>query len=101
MHVHSTLKHVTICSVILAVMLRKKSLIWDYFVVTEDTKYAVCKTCNQLVSKGEKTTKTFNIFNLVYHPKLKHKEKYTEYTEKNSSVGASKGKSVLKVFQNC
>ena len=42
----------------------KKSPIWSFFVVGEDSKYAVCNTCEQKISRGGKTTKTFNTSNL-------------------------------------
>ena len=48
-------------------MSTKRSPIWDYFKVGEDTKFAICNACGQSISRGGKTTKTFNTTNLVYH----------------------------------
>ena len=48
---------------------------WNYYDVGEDTKVATCKACNQSVSIGGISTKTFNTTNLVHHLKTKHTEK--------------------------
>ena len=45
------------------------SPIWDYFKVAEDSKYAICNSCGESISRGGKSTKTFNTTNLVYHMK--------------------------------
>ena len=58
---------------------RKKSPVWEHIVVGEDTKFALCKICEQSVSHGGRTTKTYNTTNLVYHMKTKHSEQYTEF----------------------
>ena len=50
-------------------MSRKKSAIWLFFSVVEDTKYALCSACKQKVSSGGSTTKSFNTSNLVSHLK--------------------------------
>ena len=63
-------------------MSKKRSPIWDYFTVTEDTRYVHCNSCNDKISCGGKTTKTFNTTNLVYHLKNKHAEQYSEYQKK-------------------
>ena len=36
-------------------MSTKRSLIWDYFKVGEDTKFAICNACGQSISRGGKT----------------------------------------------
>ena len=59
----------------------KKSPIWSFFSVAEDSKFAKCKVCKQEISRGGKTTKTFTTSNLVYHLKYKHKSEYDEYQE--------------------
>ena len=41
--------------------------IWNYFDVGEDSKVAICKTCNHPVSREGKTIKTFNTTTLVHH----------------------------------
>lgn len=59
-------------------MARKRSPIWSFFVECEDTKYARCNDCKENVSRGGKTTKTFNTSNLVTHLK-KHPDLYADY----------------------
>ena len=41
-------------------MSTKRSPIWDYFKVGEDTKFAIYNVCGLSFSRGGKTTKTFN-----------------------------------------
>lgn len=67
-------------------MSKKRSPIWEYFKVAEDSHYAICNvtSCNENVSRGGQTTKTFNTSNLVYHLKSKHKELHEEYLKKLS-----------------
>ena len=60
-------------------MSKKRSPIWNYFDVVEDTKVAICKTCNQPVSRGGQTTKSFNTTNFVHHLKVKHTNMYATY----------------------
>ena len=38
-------------------MAKKRSVIWEFFVVTEDMKYAVCNTCQAKVSRGGGSTR--------------------------------------------
>ena len=59
--------------------LRKKLPIWEYFQLTEDTKYASCKSCDKLISWGGDSTKVYNTTNLVNHLKSAHDEAYKEY----------------------
>ena len=71
---------------------RKKSPIWSYFVVGDDTKFATCNVCQQPISRGGRNTKTYNTTNLVHHLKTKHGEQYAEY-EKVLELGEQdKGK---------
>ena len=63
---------------------RKTSVIWSYFIVTEDSKFARCKICKHEVSRGGKTTKTFTTSNLVSHLKHKHGPEYKQYLEEKS-----------------
>ena len=67
-------------------MSEKRSPIWEYFKVAEDSHYAICNAtnCSKSVSRGGQTTKTFNTSNLVYHLKSKHKELHEEYLRKLS-----------------
>ena len=41
------------------------------FSVAEDTKFAKCKNCTELVTRGGDNTKSFNTTNLVHHLKTK------------------------------
>ena len=61
---------------------RKKSPIWEYFQLTEDTKYASCKSCDKLISWGGDSTKVYNTTHLVNHLKSTHNEAYKEYQQK-------------------
>ena len=61
---------------------RKKSPIWEYFQLMEDTKYASCKSCDKLISWGGDSTKVYNTTNLVNHLKSAHDEAYKEYQRK-------------------
>ena len=47
--------------------------------MAEDTKFAKCKKCDQAVSRGGDTARTFNTSNLVSHLKTKHSEEYQQY----------------------
>jgi len=62
---------------------RKKSPIWDYFDLAEDTKYALCKICGKSISRGGGSTKVYNTSNLVNHLKC-HSEAYEEYQRKHT-----------------
>ena len=63
-------------------MSTKRSPIWDYFKVGEDTKLAICNACGQSISHGGKTMKTFNTTNLVYHIRGMHAELHSELLKK-------------------
>ena len=62
---------------------RKKSPIWNYFDLAEDTKYACCKYCSKSISRGSGSTKVYNS-NLVNHLKS-HSKAYEEYQEKEKT----------------
>ena len=47
------------------------------FSVAEDTKFAECYKCKDLVACGGDNTKGFNTSNLVQHLKSKHSEEYS------------------------
>ena len=69
-------------------MSTKRSPIWDYFKVGEDTKFAICNACGQSISRGGKTTKTFNT---TLHAEL-HSEllkKCDERTKEKASAPTS------------
>ena len=75
-------------------MSKKISPIWDYFKVAEDSKYAICNSCGESISRGGKTTKTFNTTNLVYHMKSKHIDLHSEYDKKcDTAKGKEKASS--------
>ena len=67
-------------------MSKNISPIWDYFTVTEDLKYAICNSCGEPISRGGKTTKTFNTANLVYHMKTRHIDLHSEYEKKRDTA---------------
>ncbi len=46
---------------------KNKSALWLFFSLAEDTKFAICNSCNQKVSRGGASTKSFNTTNLVSH----------------------------------
>ena len=48
---------------------KRKSVIWLFFTLGEDTKFAKCNTCKEMVNRGGKSTKTFTPTNLVNHLK--------------------------------
>ena len=62
---------------------RKRSPIWDYFTIAEDTKFAVCNKCDKSVSCGGNSTKVYTTSNLVNHLNSLHKELYKEYEDKH------------------
>ena len=62
---------------------RKRSPIWDYSVVAEDTKYAVCCNCDKSVFRGGNSMKVYTTSNLVNHLKSQHKEIHHKYEEKH------------------
>ena len=53
---------------------RNKLPIWEYFQLTEDTKYTSCKSCDKLISRRGDSTKDYNTTNLVNHLKSAHDE---------------------------
>ena len=58
-----------------------RSPVWEFYCLSEDTKYAICKACNMLVSRGGGTTKSYNTTNLVAHLKANHADEYAKFTE--------------------
>ena len=63
---------------------RRKSCIWSFFSLDEDTKYALCDDCQLKVSLGGATTTTYNTSNLVSHLKSKHPELYKKFESKKA-----------------
>ena len=68
---------------------RKKSRIWSFNSVAEDSRFAKCNVCKQEISRGGKTTKTFTTSNLVSHLKYKHKPEYDKYQKKKEEINES------------
>lgn len=68
-----------------AVVNRRTSVIWEFFTVGEDTKFAICGTCEAKVPRGGDTTKSFTTTNLVHHLTAKHPEIYTKYLERKAN----------------
>ena len=58
---------------------RKKSPIWVFFTVSEDSRLVKCKVCENEVSRGGQSTKLFTTTNLVHHLKTQHDEEYARY----------------------
>ena len=80
---------------------RKKSCIWSFFSLDEDTKYALCDNCKQKLSRGGATTKTYNTSNLVSHLKFKHPDLYQRFesqkaqeTEEPTTSTSAKAKQI-------
>ena len=48
-------------------MAKKCFVIWEFFTVTEDTKYAICNTCKTKVSRGGGSTQSYTTTTLVSH----------------------------------
>ena len=61
---------------------RKTSVIWEYFTVAEDTKFAVCSECQANVPRGGATTTLFTTINLVHHLSVKRPEIHANYLDK-------------------
>ena len=49
-------------------MPRVKAVEWDFFTVREDSdKFASCNTCNDSISHGGSSVKSYNTTNLIDH----------------------------------
>ena len=62
---------------------RKRSPIWEYFVLAEDLCLAICQLCKDEVPHGGQSTKSYTTSNLVHYLKTKHGQEYTEYEKKS------------------
>ena len=58
-----------------------RSPVWQFYSLAEDTKFAVCNHCGELVSRGGGSTKSYNTSNLVSHLRSQHPDKYTEFSK--------------------
>jgi hypothetical protein len=67
-------------------MSRKKSNIWQFFTLAENTKFANCKKCSQAVSRGGTTAKTYNTTNLVNHLKKNHADEYEQFIKSSTKL---------------
>jgi len=56
-----------------------QSPVWQFFVIADGIKYAKCNACDELVGRGDATTKTFNTTNLVNHLKARHGEEFQKF----------------------
>ena len=65
------------------------------FSVTEDTKYAICNTCQTKVSRGGGSTKLYTTTNLVSHL-IKHPDVNKQYNERKSTKEAPPKKEMRK-----
>ena len=63
----------------------KKSVLWNYFKVCENNKYAACNHCKEQVFRGGRSSKTYNTSNLKAHLK-KHDELYRKFLEKEQET---------------
>ena len=58
-----------------------RSPVWNFYSLAEDTKFAVCSKCGDLVSRGGESTKSYNTSNLVSHLRSQHSEEYINFTK--------------------
>ena len=58
---------------------RKRSPIWEYFVLAEDSRLAICQLCKDEAPRGGQSSKSYTATNLVHHLKTKHGQEYAEY----------------------
>ena len=61
---------------------KKRSPVWDYFVVSDDESLAKCCNCELKTSRGGKDTKTYGTTNLQTHLRIKHPELFKELEKK-------------------
>ena len=60
---------------------RKRSSIWSFFKIAENTTFATCEVCLKEVPRGGRSTKSYTTTNLVDNLKSKHPEEYKAYQE--------------------
>ena len=70
-------------------MSKKQYLIWEFFIIGEDTHLAKCNICGEDISGGGKTTSTFNTTSSVYHLKTNFVDEFHDYSK---VLEISKGK---------
>ena len=71
---------------------KKKSIIWTFFSICEtDNTKAICGTCQEKVSHGGKSSKSFNTTNLWKHLELYPKD-FKEFSSMEVEKVKEKGK---------
>ena len=65
---------------------KKRSPIWDYFVISDYESFAKCCSCELKVSRGGKDTKTYGTTNLSTHLRIKHPELLKEFEKKSEEL---------------
>ena len=79
------------------VMSRKRSAIWDYFVINPSDEITVlCITCDEAISRSGKDSKNFNSTNMRSHLRRAHHEKFDELEVKQHEAEADKDEQVMK-----
>ena len=62
----------------------KTSMIWEFFIFSEDSKLAIRNACEAKVPRGGTTTKLFTTTNLIHHLMTKYLEVHTKYLERKA-----------------
>jgi len=65
-------------------MLKRRSLIWQFFIAGESDRQASCSICNTSVSRGGQSAKSFTTTNLVGHLR-KHPPEFKKYEDEKSA----------------
>ena len=65
---------------------KKRSLVWDYFIISDNESFAKCCSCELKVSCGGKDTKTYEATNLSTHLRIKHPELLKEFEKKSEEL---------------
>ena len=69
----------------------KKSYIWSFFTLMEDTSFAKCNACANLVCR-----KTCTTMNLLNHLKIHHKEVFAEFQKQKQVQQEQQNKGIKK-----
>ena len=72
---------------------RKRSPIWEYFALAEDSRLAICQLCKDEVPRGGQNSKSYTVTNLVHHLKTKHGQEYAEYEKSEKQTEAPQASS--------
>ena len=95
MHKHS--KTIAFVCVSFVLSSRKRSAIWDYFIINPDDEIAaLCVACEEAVCRGGKDSKNFNTTNLLSHLRRAHPEKFDELEVKQHEEANKKEEQVVK-----